>query len=297
MNKQNILLIVNPVAGRKEAKRILYKIIDLLCRNEYKTIIFTTGQRGEATNIVVENAREVEKVICCGGDGTLNEVITGLNIIDSHIPVGYIPTGTTNDLARALKLPVKLNRAIETAICGKTREHDIGILNKDQCFSYVASFGAFTKVAYSTPQWLKNMIGYAAYIFKGILSIGDIRSHVVKVVADGNEIKGDFIFGSVTNSTVIAGIIKLPEGEIHFDDGEFEVLLIRTPKSRKELKSIIHGLRHLRYDESHVHYFKAKELTFTFEDSTSWTIDGEYAGAHKLVNIHNKSRSAQIVTQ
>lgn len=198
-------------------------------------------------------------------------------------------------MARALKLPVKTHKAIDTAISGQIRKHDIGSLNENQYFSYVASFGAFTKVSYSTPQWLKNLIGHMAYIFHGILSIADIRPHITKVVADGKEIDGDFIFGSVSNSTVIAGLVKLPKADISFDDGQFEVLLIRNPKSRKELRAIVHGIYHKKYDERYVHFFKAKELTFNFKDSAAWTVDGEYAGTHDNVNIKNLHRKAQVV--
>jgi YegS/Rv2252/BmrU family lipid kinase len=293
--KQNILLIINPIAGRKEAKKILYKIVDFLCRNECKTTIYTTSRKGEATNIVMEHARDSQKIICVGGDGTLHEVLTGLKIMDLYVPVGYIPTGTTNDLARALKLPIKTSKAIETAVFGQIRDHDIGAFNEGQCFSYVASFGAFTNAAYSTPQWLKNMVGHAAYIFKGILSIPEIQSHAVKIVADGKEISGDFVFGSVSNSTVIAGLIKLPKLDIRFDDGKFEVLLIKTPKNRKELRAIVHGLRHQHYDERYVYYFKAKELTFSFKENTAWTVDGEFAGAHENVCIMNLQRKAQVI--
>jgi YegS/Rv2252/BmrU family lipid kinase len=295
VKKQNILLVINPIAGRKEAKRILYKIVDFLCRNECKTTIYTTSRKGEATNIVIEHAGDSQRIICVGGDGTLHEVLTGLKTMDLYVPVGYIPTGTTNDLARALKLPIKTHKAIETAVFGQIRDHDLGTFNDDQCFSYVASFGAFTNAAYSTPQWMKNMIGHAAYIFKGILSIAEIQSHAVKIVADGKKICGDFVFGSVSNSTVIAGLIKLPKLDIRFDDGKFEVLLIKTPKNRKELRAIVHGLRHQHYDERYVRYFKAKELSFSFIESTAWTVDGEFAGAHVDVCIKNLQRKAQVV--
>ena len=296
MVKQNILLIINPVAGRKKAKAISYQIVDSLCRNDFKTTIFTTSRKGEATDIVKEHASEIHRIICCGGDGTLNEVFTGLSMANLQIPVGYIPTGTTNDLAHALNLPTKIHKAIDTSINGQIRQHDIGAFNNEnQYFSYVASFGAFTKTAYSTPQWIKNLIGHIAYVFSGILSLADIHSHSVKIVADGKEISGNFIYGSISNSTVIGGVIKLPKSDIQFDDGKFEVMLIKDPKNPGGLRKVLHSLFHRCYDERYVYYFKAKELSFTFEKSTAWTVDGEFAGTHEDVYIKNLNRNAQVV--
>ena len=295
MTKQNMLLIINPISGRKKAKRYLYKIVDLLCRNDYKTTIFTTARQGEATSIVKEYAREFQKIICCGGDGTLNEVFAGLAMLNHKMPVGYMPTGTMNDLAHALDLPVKINKAMDTAINGHARALDIGVLNADKYFAYVASFGAFTEVSYTTPQWLKNIIGRISYVFSGILRIGDIRPHSVKVIADGKEFSGNFIYGSVSNSTIIGGIIKLPKPDVCFDDGQFEVLLIKNPKTRKELRAILRGIVHQSYDEKYVYYFKAKTLSFVFDEAAEWSIDGEYAGTLDKVHIANLHKMAQIV--
>lgn len=294
MSKQKILLIVNPIAGRRKARKILYKIVDALCRENYKTTIFTTSKQGAATNIVRENGAEFQKIICCGGDGTLNEVFTGLAMENLKIPVGYIPTGTTNDLGHALGLSTSMGKAMNIAINGQIRKHDIGAFNESQYFSYIASFGAFTKVAYSTPQWLKNVLGRIAYVFKGMLSLTDIHSHRVTVTADGKTIQGDFIFGSVSNSTVIGGILKLPKAEVSFDDGQFEVLLIKNPKSPKELQAIIQSLLRHHYDSQYVYFTKASKVSFAFEDTASWTIDGEFAGILSDVHIENRQGLVEI---
>lgn len=296
MTKQNILLIVNPVAGKKKGKHILFQIVDLFCRNNYKPTVFITAKKGDAADIVMENAKDFQKIFCCGGDGTLNEVLTGLRKIDLLIPVGYIPTGTTNDLASALKLPSNVGEAINNISKENIRLHDMGKFNGGQYFSYVASFGAFVKASYITPQWSKNLFGRVAYIFRSILSIPDIRSHTVKVVADGREITDDFVYGSVSNSTVIGGILRFPEADIHFDDGMFEVLLIKNPKNYKELKKIVKCISQNIYNDEYVYYFKAKKISFSFEKCTEWTIDGEYAGNLDSVYIENLARSAQIIS-
>ena len=293
--KQKILLIINPISGRKKAKRILYPLVDLLCRNDCETTIFTTTGRGQAVDIVKQHASEADKIICCGGDGTLNEIFTGLNSADLQVPIGYIPTGTTNDFAQALKLPKKTNKAIDTAINGKAQPHDLGKFNDDRVFSYVASFGAFTHTAYTTPQWSKNIFGHQAYVLNGILNILDIRSHKLRVKADDKEITGDFVFGSVTNSTIIAGLIKLPQDDISFYDGLFEVILIKTPKSQAELQATARCLLLQKYDENYLHFFKCRQLSFKFEEDVPWTTDGEFAGELSQVEIECMQGRARVI--
>lgn len=291
----NVLLIVNPVAGRRLAQSRLFQIVDMLTKSGAKTVVFTTSQKGDATEIVKSHGKEAQRIICCGGDGTLNEVVTGLEITKLHVPVGYIPTGTTNDLARALNLPVQMKKAIQTAIYGDTDALDIGMFNREQYFTYVASFGAFTKVAYETPQWAKNTMGHASYVISGIIQVGDIRPHLVKVVADGVELTGEFIFGSVSNSTVVGGVIKFPESDIRFDDGLFEVLLVRNPTTPLELGNMLNGVINRQYDDQNVYFFKTRKLALSFEEETHWTIDGEYAGSYDSVHIENHHRAVQIV--
>ena len=296
MKNQNILLIVNPVAGKKKANKALYYIVDSLCRNNCKTIVFTTTKKGDATRIVTQYAQECQRIICCGGDGTLNEIITGLIYLNLQIPIGYIPAGTTNDFAHSLNLPMNINHAIEVSANGRIKQHDIGAFNEDKYFSYVAAFGAFTSVAYSTPQWLKNFFGKLAYNFMGVMSIFGIRPHKVKVILDGNEIAGDFIYGSVSNAKTIGGIVKFLETDVSFDDGKFEVLLIKKPKKFKDLRGIIKSVFSRRYDNQYICFFKASKVSFDFEKNAEWTIDGEYAGAFCNVQINNLRCTAQVMT-
>lgn len=296
MSEQKVLLIVNPVAGRKKAIKVLDQMVDSLYRNNCKPTVFTTTKEGEATSIVTQHAHESERIICCGGDGTLNEIITGLVQLNLQIPVGYIPTGTTNDLAHSLNLPMKIGPAIEVAANGRIKQHDIGEFNENRYFTYVASFGTFASVSYSTPQWLKNIFGHMAYILKGALSIVRMRAHKVKVIADGDEFSGDFIHGSVSNSRSIGGVVKFLESDISFDDGKFEVLLIKKPKRFKDLLGIIKCVFRRRYDNQFIHFFKASNVSFAFEKDTDWTVDGEYAGKTCYVLIKNLARAAQVIT-
>lgn len=292
---KNIVLIINPVAGRKKARKAAFEIAKLFYEHGYRIAAFTTFEKNDAINIVRDNCAAAQKILCCGGDGTLNEVITGLAISKMKIPIGYIPTGTTNDLARAIGLPIKIKKAIYNAVHGSIRKHDIGTFNENQYFSYVASFGAFTKVSYTTPQKIKNLIGHAAYIFHGLISIADIKPYKVTVTADGREITGDFIYGGVSNSTVFGGVFKLPKSEISFNDGLFEVILVKNPTTPKDLRSLVHNVVNQQYDERYIYFLKAKEVSFTFDVPTAWTTDGEYAGSHNNVYIVNKQSAAEFI--
>lgn len=290
----NVLLIVNPVSGRQKAKEILYKIIDFLCRNNCKTIVFSTTGKGEATALVVAHGAGCDKIICCGGDGTLNEVFAGLASLELKVPVGYIPTGTSNDMARSLGLNQNTKRAIHTALNGIETDLDIGVFN-EHYFSYVASFGAFTKASYETPQWLKNYMGRASYYLYSLSEIADIRPLAVKVVADGVEINGEFVFGSVSNSTVFGGMPIFADGSISLNDGKFEVILIKPVKGAKDLQSIFQGMFMQEYNEESVIFLTASQLTFSFDEDIPWTVDGEYAGDCREVNIRNLHRMVTVL--
>lgn len=295
MEKSNVLLIINPVAGRKKAKTMLFEIIDALCRQGYKTTTFTTTRPGDATDIAAKHAKDFDKVVCCGGDGTLNEVLTGLAKSGVTIPLGYVPTGTTNDLAASLNLPSQIDKALSVMENNIIQGHDVGRFNESQFFTYVATFGALVNVAYSTPQWLKNRFGRAAYVMKGATCLSSFKPRKIHVVADGKEYDGEFIFGSVSSSTVIGGIVKLPIDEVAFDDGLFELFLARKPTCAKDIQKIATSVITKKFDEDVICYTKAKNLSFKFEESVEWSTDGEFAGAHEMVEIENIPRALQLI--
>ncbi len=294
-NPHHIILIVNPIAGRGKARRMLYRIVNTLCHAGYIVTTFITTRAGEAVDVARRAAKYAERIVCCGGDGTLNEVITGLTESGCKIPVGYIPTGTTNDLAKALRLPLDVNGALRVIEEGTHVAHDVGRFNDDKCFTYVASFGAFTRVSYGTPQWLKNLIGRKAYILSGIASVFDIRGRNVTITADGHTFSGRYAFGSVSNSTVVGGIIQYARDCMRFDDGLFELLLIRMPRSIVDLLHIGYGILRGRYDAPYFTHTTASNVTLRFDKPTSFTVDGEYGGRHKSVRIGCMRRAAHII--
>ncbi|MBC8535972.1 YegS/Rv2252/BmrU family lipid kinase [Feifania hominis] len=291
-----VLLIVNPVAGKRRSRSGLFDIVEQLCHYGCTATVQTTGGRGDATATVRRLAPEYDMVICCGGDGTLSEVVTGLIQSGADIPIGYVPAGSTNDMANNLKLPRRIREAAQTVLTGSAAGHDVGLFDGGRYFSYVASFGAFTKVSYATPQWLKNRFGHFAYILDGIRSVGDLRPYRAKVEAEGEgSFEGEYLFGSVTNSTSIAGVIKLRENEVSLHDGKFEVLLVRNPKNPDDLRRILYGVTHRKYDETHVRFFHTDHITFQFDEDIAWTLDGEYAPGGRRSEIRVLPSAVKII--
>ena len=281
---KNILLIVNPVAGKRKAHTTLVDVIAELQKDGMCVTVRITEERGDAVRFAYEADPKVYDVVACfGGDGTLNETISGILKAKSGIPIGYIPAGSTNDFAQSMKLPATPKKAAELIANGSLRKIDIGSFNGERNFSYVAAFGIFTAASYSVPQQVKNMLGHTAYILGGVKEIGNIKSHHVKIKLDDREIEGDYIFGAVANSTSIAGIVKLKEGLVDFSDGVFEVGLIKTPKTIIELNNILTAITTQTYGEG-VEIYKAKKMTFS-SDGFDWTLDGEKADGTEEVNI------------
>lgn len=294
--QRRVLLVINPMAGRMRSRTGLFEIVRTLNAAGVQTTVHITSARGEAVR-VVEEAGGFDAVISCGGDGTLNEVITGAlhSGRGGSLPIGYIPAGTANDLAESLGLSRNLVKATADILSGKAEGHDIGLMNESLYFSYVASFGAFTKVSYATPQPAKNAIGYLAYFFEGIRSVADIQPVKMHVRCDELETEGDFILGAVTNSTSIGGLLKLNPKTVDLGDGIFEVLLIRNPQNASELRNIINCLTHQQSDDHNTMLFHTSSISFTSEKPLEWTVDGEFGGEHRRVEIENLKQAVQII--
>ena len=265
---KTVHLIINPNAGTRKARRFLPEIISVFNRAGYFCTVYITEKRGDAAAFAREHAGGADLVAACGGDGTLNEVITGLLLGGHKTPLGYIPCGSTNDFAAGLGLPPAPLKACESIVSGSGQMLDVGLFGRDRYFSYTASFGAFTGVSWSTPQNVKNILGHAAYILEGIRSLSDIRPIHMKITADGITSEDDYIFGAVCNSTSLGGV--LPD-------------LIA-------LNRILSSLRTRHYDDASLHFLRASSFTFDGPSGLSWTLDGEEAegsGRVEIRNIHN----------
>ena len=292
---QKVLLIINPCAGKMKSKSNLFNIVNCFCINNFDVTIYITSKKGDAINYVKEHAGNHDRIVCCGGDGTLNEVINGLMLSNAKIPVGYIPTGTTNDFAASINLPKNITRASKIAALGQPRNYDLGFFNKKMYFSYIASFGAFTKASYNTDQSAKNVWGHAAYIFEGMQNIGDIKPYHIKIKTSNIEEEGDFIFGSITNTTSLGGILKLNTLDVLMDDGKFEVMLIKQPKTPLDLTNTIQNLLSQIYNNENIIFIHTSKITIYTDEPIPWTVDGEFAGNEEKVILENIHNGIQVI--
>lgn len=292
-DKKKVLLIVNPCAGRSKSRAGTFDIVNKFSNNDYKFSVHTTTCQGDATNIVKRELKDHDLVVCCGGDGTLNETINGVMNMPRRVPIGYIPAGTTNDLATTLGIPTDINKATELIMSGQFNDYDLGLFN-NRCFCYVASFGAFSASSYTTSQRMKNIFGHSAYVVKGFLETKDIHPTRMRIEYDDGVLEDDFIFGTISNSTSVGGFFKFRKEDIRLNDGYFEVLLVKNLPFVKYIPAI-RKVQKQQYDGKEIIFFKTKKLKIhSPHECVNWTVDGEFGGAHHDVMIHVLERAIDI---
>ena len=290
---EKVLFIFNPHSGKGLIRDELLDIIDIMVKAGFDLTVYTTQAQGDAITKVKEVAKNYDRVICSGGDGTLDEVVTGVIQSGVDIPIGYIPAGSTNDFANSLGIPKNMVAAAKTASSNKKFPCDVGYFNGDT-FVYVAAFGLFTEVSYQTPQQLKNVLGHVAYILEGAKHLHDIPSCRMQVDYDGNVIQDSFIYGMVTNSVSVGGFKGITGNDVKLDDGLFEVTLIKNPRNPIELNEILACLTNLIDDSDLIYTFKTNEIHFSSMNSVAWTLDGEFVGEHTELVIKNLKQRVQI---
>lgn len=292
---KRILLIINPNAGRLKSMRALTDIVDIFGQSGFITTSLSTKSKGHATQLVKDHAKDHDIVVCAGGDGTLNEVIAGLMSLEKDIPIGYIPMGTSNDFAASLGLSTNIKEATQDIIGGKLLSHDIGTFNQDQYFSYIASFGAMTEVAYLTPQKLNNYLGHSAYMLDAARHIFKIKAFRVKLEFEDKVYEEDILLGGITNSRKVAGLVKLRDNEISLNDGIYEVIFFKKPKNMKDLSYTIKWFMDQKPNNPMVIYDRASSFKISSQEYIPWTVDGEFAGYQKEVIIENKVRAVSFL--
>lgn len=291
---KKLLFVVNGHSGKGQIKNKLLDIIDIMIKEGYHVQVHTTQEREDATKVVREQAKYYDLVVCSGGDGTLDEAVTGMMQSEVRTPLGYIPAGSTNDFANSLEIPKDMIQAAKTAVLGVPFSCDVGEFNGDY-FIYVAAFGIFTDVSYATSQELKNALGHVAYILEGAKRLHTIKSYHMRVEYDGNEIEGDFLLGMITNSTSVGGFKNMTGKDVKLDDGMFEVTLIHKPKNIIELNTIISSLTNLKDETDLIDSFRADSVKFYSEEEIPWTLDGEFGGDHKEVQIKDHCKAVDIM--
>ena len=286
---------MNPCAGTKRANKYLTDILVLFGKNGYNNTVYMTESTGDAREFTKENAKNFDLIVAIGGDGTFNEVVEGVLKSRADVEIGYIPAGSTNDFANSLKLSKNILKAASDIMDGTAIEIDVGSFN-GRNFSYVASFGAFTEVAYKTPQNAKNTLGYLAYALEGIKDIAHLKSKHLRFIADGTIIEDDFIFGAICNSTSVGGVINLDPKLVNLSDGMFELLLIRLPKDLFELNEIVVALSSKKYKTKMISFMSAKNITIETEEIINWTLDGEYASGAEEIKVENLNKAIKFIT-
>ena len=296
---KKLLFVYNPRAGKEMLKPRLSDVLDIFVKAGYEVTVHPTQAYRDAYYQIKEyEVGKYNLIACSGGDGTIDEVATGMmkrrEMGKDVVPVGYIPAGTTNDFAKSLHIPRKPLAAADNAVKGVPFPCDIGKFN-DSVFVYIAAFGIFTDVSYETDQAVKNVLGHMAYILEGAKRIFNIPSYKIKVEHDGEVIEDEFIFGMVTNSRSVGGFSNMVGKNIVFDDGLFEVTLIKTPKNPIALQEIIAALLIEQVDTKHMYTFKTKKITFDSVEEIPWTLDGEFGGEQDYVEIENVQKAMEIM--
>ena len=290
---KKLLFVMNPKAGMRKANKVLPDILGLFNRYGYDVHVHITKGPGNGAAVVSKRAKEMDLIVCCGGDGTFNETVSGVLKSGVDVPIGYIPAGSTNDFAVSLGLKSNPLAAAKQIMDGKETPYDVGSFG-GRHFTYVASFGIFTKASYSTPQAMKNALGHAAYLLEGITELSQIKKLPVKMELDGETLEGEYLFGAISNSTSLGGVLTLDPKQVDMADGLFEIMLVRMPKDLAELAECIAAVQKRTYNSKIMTFRNAKKVTVHARESMDWTLDGEREPGHTCVEVENLHHAIRL---
>ena len=291
--EKKLLFVYNPKAGKAQIRTKLSDILEVFVQGGYELTVYPTQKRGDACKIVRRCAGSYDLVVCSGGDGTLDETVTGMIQGGFRVPIGYIPAGSTNDFGGSLALPKKMIKAAQTIVSGRNFPCDMGSFN-DDVFVYIAAFGLFTDVSYETGQDMKNVLGHMAYILEGMKRLSAVKSYPMRVFCEDRIIEDDFIFGMITNSVSVGGFKNITGKNVRLDDGLFEVTLVKRPRNPVELNNIMLSLLNRDIDTKSMYCFRTAEITLEAAGPVAWTLDGENGGSHTSVHIRNLRHAVEI---
>ena len=291
---KKMLFIMNPFAGQKRANRQLSDLLLLFTKAGYDVITHMTTGPGSASEAAERLAGEVDLIVCCGGDGTFNETVSGLLKSGKDVNLGYIPAGSTNDFAASLKLSSNILQAAQDILEGEPVPYDVGKFG-DRYFSYVASFGAFTRASYATPQSVKNALGHTAYVLEGIQELSQIRKEHIRMEMDGEVVEDDFLFGAICNSTSVGGILTLDPKQVDMTDGLLEILLVRAPRNLAEISECLQALQSQEYNCAMITFRSAHHVTVYADPEMPWTLDGEREEGHTQVDVDNQHLAIRLM--
>ena len=292
---KKLLFIMNPYAGQRRANRYLADIMAIFNRAGYEVTVYMTAGPGDGVQAVQSRAAQMDMIVCCGGDGTFNETVTGMLCAGVDVPLGYIPAGSTNDFAASLGLPTNVLEAARAIVEGKPRRYDVGCFG-DRYFTYVASFGAFTRTSYATPQSVKNALGHTAYLLEGIQELSQLKDIHVRLELDGGRVvEDDFLFGAISNSLSVGGVLTLDPKQVDMSDGKFELLLVRAPQDLTEVSECIRALQTQKYNCRMITFLSTSQVRVTADADMAWTLDGERENGHETVEAKILHHAIQLI--
>ena len=291
---KKMLFIYNPKAGKAQIRNKLADILDVFTKGGYEITVYPTQRSEDAMEKTEKRSKEYDIVVCSGGDGTLDEVVTGMIRSGFRTPIGYIPAGSTNDFGGSLGLPKNMVRAAENIVNGNDFARDVGSFNED-VFVYIAAFGLFTDVSYETGQDMKNVLGHMAYLLEGMKMLRDIKSYHMKITTQDTVIEDDFLYGMITNSVSVGGFKGITGKYVDLSDGMFEVTLVKVPRSLDELNQTLAALAQRDIDTAQMYCFKTSWLKVETEEEVAWTLDGEFGGRHIEIVIENQKQALHIM--
>lgn len=294
MDKKKVLFIVNPRSGKGLIKNYLLDIVDIFIKGGMDVTLYVTQKPQDAYETVKARTEEFDLIACSGGDGTLDEVVTGMMESKRKCPIGYIPAGSTNDFANSLQLPMEMKEAASSIVANTPYLCDIGSFNGDY-FVYIAAFGIFTDVSYQTNQDIKNVLGHLAYVLEGAKRIFNVQSYNLELEIGEEHVEGEFIYGMVTNSESVGGFRNITGKNVRLDDGVFEVTLIKRPRNAMELQEIIASLVIKEMDSKYILTYKSGHVRMKADREIPWTLDGEFGGKHEVVDIFCHQKAIPIL--
>ena len=294
MKQRQLLMIVNPRAGKNKSRGPLFDAAAALSQAGYLISIHNTAAPGDAAETAAREGGNYDLVVAVGGDGTLNEVASGLIRLREPPLLGYLPQGSTNDFAASLRISGDPAEAAAAIARNVPRQLDAGVWN-ERSFIYVASFGAFSRTSYTAPQAAKNALGHLAYILEGMKDLNTLRPYQIRLTADGEALDGEYLFGAVCNSTSIGGLMKLDPERVVLDDGLFEMLLIPNPKTAADLQNLVYALLNQEYDSQGLVFRHVASIHLETEEELPWSLDGEYAPSAPAVDIKNRRQALTML--
>lgn len=298
VEKKRLLIIFNPRAGRNEKRPDANYIKKALEDSGFDVDVKMTVCKGDAEELAYIYAKRYDVLTVCGGDGTLSEAIRGVVRSGSDVPVGYIPTGSTNDLASTVGIPSDPEKAVSLIASGNINTYDAASFNSSG-FSYIACFGPGTHISYSTPQRMKNALGYGAYTLNGFLfnvipTILETKPKHIKIEYDGKILDDYFYFGSVSNALSVARMFNFDKNKVRLNDGKYEIMLVRKIHGIFGLADTVFKLLRGDLDCDSLLFLTASEVKLEFDAPVNWITDGEFGGKIRCADIKVKKCAVRL---